>query len=337
MQTSEHMNVITRSASAEHDVLSKVIVVEHDSRIRAEIKTFFEECNLVGYRANFENIRSILGTTIDLGAIFLAEADSDGRDCFELVNTIHIMRPDLPIFLRLLPEHRQEDLPQDTAKCLAGVFAHGEYTQVKTLIETYLFSRHYPTTFVSEIKAMTLAALHASFRGMHIEVEQPYMVKDKLIYGELFSLIPLESNWCRGYMTLQTEEGKVLEMIRAKKTSVTTNVPNFIHVNAVLAELANMIWGSFKTRYGIKDQQNVPGQVRVEVPIIVNHLRKYISFGTDDPQLCFKFKIMDPECKLGFGFIYQKLVFSLDWAPEKYAEANKSVNELVNSGELELF
>lgn len=337
MQASVQMNVITRPNETEHDVLSKVIVVEHDPKILAEIKSFFEECNLVGYRANLENASSIIGTNIDLGAIFLAEADSDGRDCFELVNAIHIVRPDLPIFLRLLPDHAPESLPSGVAKCLAGVFDYGDFGRAKELIETYLFSRHYPTEFVSEMKTMSLAALRASFKDMQVEVEQPYIVKDKLIYGELFSLIPLESNWCRGYMTIQTEEEKMMEMIHAKKSTVNTPEPNFVHVNAVLGELSNMIWGSFKTRYGIKDPQGAPGQVRVEIPIVVNHLRKYISFGTDDPQLCFKYKVTDPEGKLASSFVYQKFVFSLDWAPEKYAESNQSVNELVSSGELELF
>lgn len=337
MQASAQMSVITRPSNAEHDVLSKVIVVEHDPKILAEFKSFFEECNLVGYRANLENASSILGSNIDLGAVFLAEADSDGHDCFDLVKAIHKVRSDLPILIRLLPGHAPEDLPSDVMKCLAGVFAYGDYARAKELIETFLFSRHYPTEFVSEMKAMTLAALKASFKEMDVDVEQPYIVKDKLIYGELFSLIPLESNWCRGYMTIQTEEEAMMDMIHAKKSSVNTPEPTFIHVNAVLGELSNMIWGSFKNKYGIKDQQDTLGQVRVEIPIIVNHLRKYISFGTDDPQLCFKYKVSDPEGKLASSFVYQKFVFSLDWAPEKYAESNQSVNELVSSGELELF
>jgi hypothetical protein len=84
----------------------------------------------------------------------------------------------------------------------------------------------------------------------------------------------------------------------------------------------------------VKEQM---GQVRVEIPIIVNHARKYISFGSDDPQLCFKFTLLDPSAKLNPITIYQKFIFSLDWAPEKYAESNQSVNDLVSGGELEFF
>jgi len=337
MQASAQMNVINESNSAEHAVLSKVVVVEHDPQVLAEIKAFFEDCQLVGYRTTMENAPTILGSTIDLGAIFLAEADSAGRSCFELVEAIHIVRPDLPIFLRLLPQHSATDLPAEVTKKIAGTFAYGDYKQARALVETFLFSRHYPTEFVSEMKAMTLAALQSSFKGMQIETEQPYIVKDKLIYGELFSLIPLESSWCRGYMTLQAEEAQVMDKLHARAGATNDGGSNFLQVNAVLGELSNMIWGSFKTRYKAKELQASVGQVRVEVPIIVNHLRKYISFGTDDPQLCFKYKVIDPAGKLETNDIYQKFVFSLDWAPEKYAESNQSVSELVSSGELELF
>ena len=156
------MHEITQAKDAEHGVLSKVIVVEHDPKILADIKAFFEACNLVGYRVNHDNAPAILGTTIDLGAIFLAEADSDGHDCFELLKTIHGVRPDLPIFMRLLPGHTLNDLPSDITKYLAGAFPYGDFSNAKALIETFLFSRHYPSEFVSEMKAMSLAALQAS-------------------------------------------------------------------------------------------------------------------------------------------------------------------------------
>jgi len=337
MQSSAQLNAMTHPETDEHEVLSKVVIVEHDAQTLAALKSFFEECKLVGYRASADSALSILSSNIDLGGIFLSEVNCDGNDCFELVSAIHKARPDLPIFMRLAPEQGMDDLPEEISKALAGVYATGDYACAKELIETYLFSRHYPSEFVSEIKDMTLAALQASFKGMQITVDQPYIIKDKLIYGELFSLIPLESNWCRGYMMLQTEEEKIIDMIRAKKSSVNAPEPTFRHVNGVLGELSNMVWGSFKNRYGLKTQQEGPGQVRVEIPIIVNHARKYISFGSDDPQLCFKFTVTDPDGKLGSSVLYQKFIFSLDWAPEKYAESDKSVNELVSSGELEFF
>ena len=337
MQSNVQLTASVQSTTGEHDLLSKVILVEHDAQTLKALKPFFEEYKLVGYLASPESALSILGANIDLGGIFLSEVDSHGQDCFDLVRALDKARPDLPIFMRLAPGHTAQGMPEDVTKALAGVYATGDYACARELIDTYLFSRHYPSEFVTGMREMTLSALHASFKDMHIEVEQPYIVKDKLIYGELFSLIPLESNWCRGYMMFQTGEEKILAMIQAKKSSVHAPEPNFRHVNAVLGELSNIVWGSFKTRYGLKSQQDGVGQVRVEIPIIVNHARKYISFGSDDPQLCFKFTVTDPDGHFGPSVIYQKFIFSLDWAPEKYAESNQNVNVLVSSGDLELF
>lgn len=331
------VNVINLPRVAEHEVLSKVIAVEGDSGNLSALKSLFEEYRLIGYRVNMENAFSVIGANIDLGGVFVADEGSGGQKCGELIRAIHDVRPDLPVFLCLQPGRQADDLPEEVTKALAGIFTAGDHGRARELIDTYLFSRHYPSEFVSEIKEMTVAALRSSFKDMQIEVEHPYIVKDKVIYGEMFSLIPLESNWCRGYMTLQAEEHNIVEIIRAKKSSVNTPEATFVHVNAVLGELSNMVWGSFKNRYGVKNQQDGIGQVRVEIPIIVNHLRKYISFGSDDPQLCFKFTVSDPEGRLAPSTIYQKFVFSLDWAPEKYAESNQQVNELVSSGELELF
>ena len=337
MQSNVQQNVIIQPTTGEQDLLSKVILVEHDAPSLAALKPFFEDCKLVGYRASPESALAILGANIDLGGIFICEIDNHGKNCFALVCALHKVRPELPIFMRLAPGHTAQAMPEDVTKALAGVYATGDYAGARELIDTYLFSRHYPSEFVSGMREMTLEALHASFKDVHIEVEQPYIVKDKLIYGEVFSLVPLESNWCRGYMMFQTDEEKILAMIQAKKSSVSAPEPNFRHVNAVLGELSNMVWGSFKTRYGLKSQQNGVGQVRVEIPIIVNHARKYISFGSDDPQLCFKFTVSDPGSHFAPSVIYQKFIFSLDWAPEKYAESNQNVNALVGSGDLELF
>ena len=212
----------------------------------------------------------------------------------------------------------------------------GQYDQLKELIDTYLFTRHYPSEFVSAIKELSLEAFNAAFKDTHITVDSPYIVKDKIIYGELFSLMPLESSWCRGYMMLQTDEKNVMDVVVAKKTSLNPVEVNFRHVNSVLGELSNMIWGKFKTMYGLTPTQEST-RVRVEVPIIVNHGRKFISFGSDDPQLCFKYTLSDADTKLGPITMYQKFVFSLDWSPEKYQENEKHVDELVSSGELELF
>ena len=337
MLISTHQNVLTRPNVEGHDVLCKVIVIEQGAERLSTLKSFFENCKLLGYRATRNNILSILSTNIDLGGVFIPETDDQGVSCTALAIAINHVRPDLPIFLCIDAGHKLEDLSENTQNAVVGTYTHGDVSRMQELVDTYLFSRHYPSEFISGIKEITSNTLKSSFKDIQLIADHPYIVKDKIIYGELFSLIPIETNWCRGYMMLQMEEGKILDAISAKRALINPPEPNFRHVNAVLGELSNMIWGGLKNKYGNKTLENSTGKVRVEIPIIVNHARKYISFGSDDPQLCFKFTLIDNNNSINPITIYQKFIFSLDWMPEKFAESNQNVTELVKGGELELF
>lgn len=334
MNTIAGMNVEERDEGRK--VRSKVVVVEHDKEKLTALKQFIESSNLDGYQASPHTVSSVLKRNVDLGAIFLPYASGHENGDMELALAIHMSRSELPIFLRVESAAAANNLPPKLNNAVTGVYVHADFQRLKELVDTYLFNRHYPNAFVTSVKDFTLNAFQAAFKGMHVEADPPYIVKDKIIYGELFSLLPLESVWCRGYMTLQSEEDNVREAIAARKTQMHAVEPNFHHVNELLAELANMIRGGFKTRYG-SEAVGLQGHVRVEVPIIINYAHKYISFGTDTPQLCFKITLTDPEGKLRPVVMYEKFIFSLDWSPEKYAESNQNVDEMVDSGELELF
>lgn len=337
MQLSAHSTLLTLPQADGDEVLCKVIVAAQGSERLAELKIFFAENKLLGYRATRKNILTVLSTNIDLGGVFIPEIDDKGGSCTSLAIAINQVRPDLPIFLGLEHGRKLEDMSANIQKAVVGTYTHGDTIRMKELVETYIFSRHYPNEFITGIKEITSDILKTSFKDMHIIVDHPYIVKDKVIYGELFSLIPIETNWCRGYMMLQLEEGKIMEAIAANRALLNPPEPNFRHVNAILGELSNMIWGGLKNRYGGKNNFESVGGVRVEIPIVVNHARKYISFGSDDPQLCFKFTLLDNTGNISPITIYQKFIFSLDWTPEKFAESNQNVNELVKGGELELF
>jgi len=332
MNTSVFVNQFT-SADNQHDIVSKVLVYEHDKQGLIWLRNFFSDTNLLGYKVTKDRILRVLNSSIDLAGIFVPECDVRGNHNIDLILDIHKTRPELPVFIRR-DESNFFDYPDELQNILVGLYQKNNHPLLKDLVDTYLFSRHYPSEFVSTIKELSLTAFRAAFKGLIITVDTPYVVKDKIIYGELFSLMPLESNWCRGYMMLQSEEKNVLDVISGNKTQIKAVEPTFRHVNAVLGELSNMIWGNFKNRYTHADTTT---KHRIEVPIIINHTRKFISFGSDDPQLCLKYTLSDPEGRLNPIHIYQKFVFSLDWSPEKYQETQVHVDAMVNSGELELF
>jgi len=75
-----------------------------------------------------------------------------------------------------------------------------------------------------------------------------------------------------------------------------------------------------------------------QVPIVINHMHRYISFGSENPQLCFKCVLRDAENPTFAPLvIYQRFVFNLNWSPEDFHENDPSLDSLVASGELELF
>lgn len=166
---------------------------------------------------------------------------------------------------------------------------------------------------------------------MTLRRETPFIVRDRVIFGEVFSLIPLESSWCRGYMMIQTEEAPILNELNRRTSSTDAG---FRDVNNLLAEVTNLIWGSFKNRY-IGDRV-VNSARHIEVPLIVNHKHKYISFGTENPQLCFFYLLTDDETGATIK-VYQRFIFNLNWSPEDFQEIVHDSTALVEAGELELF
>ena len=74
----------------------------------------------------------------------------------------------------------------------------------------------------------------------------------------------------------------------------------------------------------------------VQVPLVVNHKQKFISFGGDCPQLCFKYRMTDAASGRSVQ-LDQRFVFSLSWSPEDFRESVQDVGPMVESGELELF
>jgi hypothetical protein len=63
---------------------------------------------------------------------------------------------------------------------------------------------------------------------------------------------------------------------------------------------------------------------------------KYISFGTENPQLCFRYTLTD-ESSGRSSMLYERFAFNLEFSPDEFREIAQDVSGLVDSGELELF
>ena len=309
------------------ELFSKVLVLDQNPECYGVIKAFCEKNNLLGLKVQQEHMLSVLRSYVDLGGIMLSEScaglEPGGSG---LARAVHEMRPELPIFLRQKREEMTADINPSDLNIFNAIYRIDQIYTLRDAVQASIFSLNYPNALVRGIIELSLHVLKNQFPAMHVEVEKPYMVHDRVISGEVSSLIPLESSWCRGYMMLQAEES-------ALRTLAPQHADDFRMLNNTLGELTNLIWGAFKSRY----INHSPASVYLsQVPIIINHQQRYISFGSEDPLLCFNYVLSAKNGRTPVT-LQQRFVFNLNWSPEDFRENETSVDDFFKSGELELF
>lgn len=310
----------------------KVIVQDSSPEYEIRIKEFCDQHNLVAVKSNSSNIMEVLKSNVDLGAIFLSADLTDKSSAHALYHSIYKIRPELPIILREDDSNKEQLKAHQNQYCVS--YAIDSIDSIITSINEHIFNKDYPNALIRGISEITNEALSHLFPDIAIDTSLPYLIKDRIIYGELFSLIPLESSWCRGYMMLQTDEKYISELVRQDIIETNTEF-DFRVINDVLSEVTNMIWGKIKNRY-ISDLSQ-SSNMATQVPIIVNHQNKYITFGTVTPQLCFKYTLRQKTGEQKEVTLYQKFIFNLCWAPEKFSENEPTVDDFLESGALEFF
>lgn len=322
---------------AQTHVQSKVLVLEGDTKCFQKIKQFCEANHLIGLTVGNANILAVLRSNVDLGGIIISENyGAVAQGGLRIAREIHALRSELPIFVRRDTSATLDDLSVENRKALSAAFTINEIDSLSPMLDEFIFRMDYPNVLLRGIIEITLKSLESQFKNLVIDVACPYIVRDRLIYGEVFTLIAIESNWCRGYMMLQTDESALLDLVEANKTHIDPgDGGNFRNLNELLGEITNLIWGAFKNRY--TSAETMTSQTS-QVPIIINHLHRYISFGSQNPLICFRYTLTDPSNPGQKPLImYQKFVFNLSWSPEQFRENPVNVEDLVNSGELDLF
>ncbi len=317
-----------------HDTpVSKVLVLDDSETHSDAIRQFCDEHHLVGLKAPRNRLLKVLRSNIDLGAVLLA-ADYGGsaEEAAAVASQIDALRPELPIIVRRADGAAEDALPEAIRRVSCASFALPDLEPLRRAVDEYLFTLAYPNALVRGIEEITESRLGTIFRGMTIECETPCIVRDQIIYGEVFSLIALESAWCRGYMMMQADEQPMLDFVSAMHPD--ERAADFRDLNGVLGELTNLVWGAFKDRF--LGNGALPSASNVQVPLLINHKHKYISFGSKNPQLCFKYRVTE-EASGRTVTIHQRFVFSLQWSPESFDDHAQAVGEMVEAGELDWF
>ncbi len=320
-------------------ITSKALVYEADESALEFLKEFFLKNNIQGIRERKNEINKVLDVNIDLGAVFLSESkDEFGYSGFDICKKIHEVRPELPIVIRRLEEHKNEPLPEEINQAVVAQYTIDDLESLKEFLQVNLFNRHYPAPLVHEVLEITSNALQFNIKNISVENSAPYLVKDMLIFGEVFSLIPLESSWCRGYMTIQSPSNDFEKYIESDRTHIPRNEYSGSRgVNFLLNEITNLVWGGIKSKFFTETDDQASIGSAIQVPIMVNHVHKFISFGSQEPQLTFSYVIKDELGILPDFKILQKLIFNLTWSPDLMKISDQIISDSLDSGELEFF
>jgi hypothetical protein len=317
----------------ENKPISKVLVLD-DSPVHANaIKRFCDEHNLVGLKVRKNRLLSVLRSNIDLGAILFSESYGGSlEESAEIAIKINTVRPELPIISRRDSSATLDGLPDGLRRVVCAAYLASDMAPLRKVIDEYIFSLDYPNALVRGILEITESILSSLFKNVSITWDTPCIVRDRIIFGEVFSLIPLESTWCRGYMMMQAEEQPILDLL--DRRDMCDGPADFRDLNSLLGEITNLIWGSFKNRY--MGDADALARSQAQVPLLVNHKQKYISFGTANPQLCFMYNLTDEQSGHTVK-LHQRFIFNLSWSPEDFSEVTKEFGAVVEAGELDLF
>ena len=323
-------------------LVSKMLVFEEDLGMQPQIKEFCEQHGLIAVKNNSYSAMKVLYSHIDLGGVLICEKSHDSSEGihngFDLAVKIRKIRPELPIFMRRETAEDLSDQSEEVQSAIVGVYTASSMHKLAELIEQYLADTEYPISLIRRIEEVTMTSLKATFKNSTIKMALPYLVNDKLTYGDIVSLIPIKAPWFNGYMMFQSEEEPVVDFIRAAKTSIEADDPGFRDVMGLLSEISNMSWGGLKARLMSLYPVDYEDRHIIAVPITVSQYKEYISFGTDRSQLCFEYTIYDNEHNVPPMKLYQKMIFNIKWSPQEYREADDTcVEELVETGELEMF
>lgn len=310
--------------------VSKVLIYDCSRIHETQVKDFCVGHNLTPVKPRTNKVLEVLLSNVDLGAVFISE-DIPGYPGAGVVmgQQIHRYRPELPIFLRVESEL---DVAKYANSVFCATYTGDTITNIVPTIDKHVFCNSYPNSFLRAIDEISRRTLGFFFENVSVTVSTPCLVKDRLLYGEIMSLLPVESEWCKGYLMVQSESSDFVGCIKKNKFSKDPSNDQYI-CDDVLSELTNMLWGGVKQRFVA--QASSATNSLIQVPIIVNHQNNYISFGSKAPLLSITYNLTKAD---GSSFkLYVMFIFNLHWDASWFAKHTSDTQSLKASGELIFF
>ena len=315
---------------------SQVLVLEHDTQCLAAIREFCAANDLQPLRVATEHALEVLQSGLDLGGVLLSEHFGQRpRAGLELAQRIHALRCELPIFLRRDNGCELQDIALPARRCVSAVYTLATLDLLRPAIQSHIFSLAYPNSVVRGVMEQSHKVLEHQFQPCQIELAAPVMAHERRMQGEVFTLIPIDNHWCNGYMLLQAPEHALHAWVKraaGEQSPSAAPAHGCQHLNQVLGETAHRLVSAFKNSFL---HQGLARSRNSSMPVVIHQNQRYISIGSDNPQLCFKYTLSDPHSSICPLPLQQKLVFDLNWSPEVFAQDHSSADMWMRNGVLQ--
>jgi len=303
----------------------KALVLEPDPQVCEAITSKLLQFGLDVISIDVDQILNGIENYIDIAMVFFPSLNEASADIVQAFEYLDYNRPTLPIFFN----DAEGDI--ESFSDYEHHFFYGiEQDNLTEPLNELLYKRVFPQAFIESVIDVTKEAVAHEFITMEFSQTEACLVTESILYGQVFSLIPVESEWYRGYLIQQSTEKEILQMIAEGKTQLSRQQLNFRDVNIIIGESTNLVWGGLKRKFASGFLGN--SDFLMQVPLIVNHKRKYISFGSTEPHLCLSITLKDRESGREVKLI-QRLVFHLNWQ----ADNCPAISDEQEDGEIEFF
>lgn len=169
--------------------ISKILVLDENPSYTHLIKQFCDEHHLVALKVRRGAEMSVLRTNIDLGGILFSEDyGASPEDTARIALEIHSARPELPIIIRRETHASLSGLPVSAQAAFCAAYVASDMAALDKVIDEYIFCLMYPNALLRGISEIAHGVLTGQFKDAKISMDTPYIVHDRVIFGELFSL-----------------------------------------------------------------------------------------------------------------------------------------------------
>lgn len=313
----------------------KVLVYDSHPELASILNTAFNECSVQIISDSKKDIFELLDEHSDLGAILISEDPPYfGRDnLFLILKKIRETRPELPIYLRL-SDKKCPPLSKKTKELCTDYFNLDELDQLATSVKEKFFQLFYPQPLVNTLRHVSSEALSQLFKNGSIYTDEAYLVNDQIACAEMFSLIPLDASWCRGYMMLEANQEEIRTLLESMIPDRSKEEFNFQTCNALLSEITNIIWGAVRGHEHTEEQPSS----QIQIPIVANRDGDRVTFGVSQPCLCFLHSIeITLDGIVRSISLYQKFIFNLTWHPENFNHQTLQSTNFMQPGSFQIF